>query len=114
MNANPAKNLPLIHSKYLYSAQKPEILSLMDAEILTDFERRWFPLSSRIFSVIRGRTMAIFGTAFRRGTTWKSSRNCFRSAKSWSSEQTPELGEEFAERASGKLRKAVPPRNSLS
>ena len=36
MNANPAKNLPLIHSKYLYvSAETGEILSLMDAEILT-------------------------------------------------------------------------------
>src|SRR5436309_13313652 len=36
MNGNPAKNLPLIHSKYLYvSAGTGEILSLMDAEFLT-------------------------------------------------------------------------------
>src|SRR5262249_49290849 len=36
MNGNPGKNLPLIHSKYLYvSAETGEVLSLMDAEILT-------------------------------------------------------------------------------
>ena len=36
MNQNPSKNLPLIHSVYVYvSADTGEVLSLMDAEFLT-------------------------------------------------------------------------------
>src|SRR5207302_3067304 len=64
MNGNPAKNLPLIHSKYLYvSAETGEILGLMDAEFLTGI--RTAVVSALVTDLLGksgGGTLAVFGT----------------------------------------------------
>jgi len=64
MSRNPEKNLPLIHASYLYvSAETGQVLSLMDAEVLTGL--RTAVTSALVTDLVGksgGRTMAIFGT----------------------------------------------------
>ena len=107
MNANPAKNLPLIHSKYLYvSAETGEILSLMDAEILTGL--RTAVVSALVTDLLGksgGRTMAIFGTGVQAWNHVEVFTKLFSIGEVLVYGLTPELGEEFAERVERKLRK---------
>ena len=64
MNNNPAKNLPLIHSVYLYvSAETGEILSLMDAEYLTSARTAVASaLATAQLNKAKGSVLGIFGT----------------------------------------------------
>ena len=107
MNANPAKNLPLIHSKYLYvSAETGEILSLMDAEILTGL--RTAVVSALVTDLLGksgGSTMAIFGTGVQAWNHVEVFTKLFSIGEVLVFGQTPELGEEFAERVERQLRK---------
>ncbi len=87
MNGNPAKNLPLIHSKYLYvSAGTGEILSLMDAEFLTALRT----------AVVSALVTDVLG---------KSGAKLFPIGEVLVFGQTPELSEQFAERVERQLRK---------
>ena len=64
MNENPSKNLPLIHSVYLYvSAETGEILSLMDAEYLTSARTAVASaLATAQLNKAGGSVLGIFGT----------------------------------------------------
>ena len=107
MNGNPAKNLPLLHSKYLYvSAETGEILSLMDAEYLTAL--RTAIVSSLVTDLLGksgGRTMAIFGTGMQAWHHVEVFVKLFEIGEVLVFGQTPELGEEFAVRVERQLRK---------
>lgn len=113
MNRNPAKNLPLIHSNYLYvSAETGEILSLMDAEYLTGL--RTAVVSALVTDLIGksgGGTMAIFGTGVQAWYHVEVFTKLFSIGEVLVFGQTPELGEEFAERVERQLRK--PARRSV-
>jgi ornithine cyclodeaminase/alanine dehydrogenase-like protein (mu-crystallin family) len=107
MNANPAKNLPLIHSKYLYvSAETGEILSLMDAEVLTGL--RTAVVSALVTDLVGksgGRTMAIFGTGVQAWNHVEVFTKLFSIGEVLVFGLTPELAEAFAERVERQLRK---------
>jgi ornithine cyclodeaminase len=107
MNGNPAKNLPLIHSKYLYvSAETGEILSLMDAEFLTAL--RTAVVSALVTDLLGksgGRTMAVFGTGMQAWHHVEVFSKLFAIGEVLVFGQTPELGEQFAERVERQLRK---------
>ena len=107
MNGNPAKNLPLIHSKYLYfSAETGEILSLMDAEFLTGL--RTAVVSALVTDLLGksgARTMAIFGTGAQAWSHVEVFAQLFTIGEVLVFGLTPELGEEFAERVERQLRK---------
>ena len=107
MNANPAKNLPLLHSKYLYaSAETGEILSLMDAEFLTAL--RTAAVSALVTDLLGksgGRTMAVFGTGVQAWYHVEVFTKLFSIGEVLVFGQTPELGEQFAERIERQLRK---------
>ena len=107
MNGNPAKNLPLLHSKYLYvSAETGEILSLMDAEFLTAL--RTAAVSALVTDLLGksgGRTMAVFGTGVQAWYHVEVFTKLFSIGEVLVFGQTPELGEQFAERIERQLRK---------
>ncbi|PYS04016.1 MAG: hypothetical protein DMG16_03965 [Acidobacteria bacterium] len=107
MNGNPAKNLPLIHSKYLYfSAETGEILSLMDAEFLTGL--RTAVVSALVTDLLGksgARTMAVFGTGAQAWSHVEVFAQLFTIGEVLVFGLTPELGEEFAERVERQLRK---------
>jgi ornithine cyclodeaminase/alanine dehydrogenase-like protein (mu-crystallin family) len=107
MNGNPARNLPLIHSKYLYvSAETGEILSLMDAEFLTAL--RTAVVSALVTDVLgksSGRTMAIFGTGVQAWHHVEVFIKLFGVSEVLVFGLTQELSEEFAERVERQLRK---------
>src|SRR5438876_9104854 len=107
MNGNPAKNLPLIHSKYLYvSAGTGEILSLMDAELLTAL--RTAVVSALVTDVLGksdARTMAVFGTGVQAWSHVEMLTKLFPIGEVLVFGQTPELAEQFAERVERQLRK---------
>ena len=113
MNGNPAKNLPLIHSKYLYvSAGTGEILSLMDAEFLTAL--RTAVVSALVTDVLGksgARTMAVFGTGVQAWSHVEVFTKVFAIGEVLVFGQTPELSEQFAERVERQLRK--PSRRSI-
>jgi len=107
MNGNPAKNLPLIHSKYLYvSADTGEILSVMDAEFLTGL--RTAVVSALVTDLLGksgARTMAVFGTGAQAWSHVEVFAKLFAIGEVLVFGQTPELCEEFAERVERQLRK---------
>src|SRR5438105_2438593 len=107
MNGNPARNLPLIHSKYLYvSAETGEILSLMDAELLTAL--RTAAVSALVTDLLGksgGRTMAVFGTGVQAWSHVEVFTKLFSIGEVLVLGQTPELSEQFAERIERQLRK---------
>ncbi len=107
MSGNPAKNLPLIHSKYLYlSAETGETLSLMDAEYLTGV--RTAVVSALVTDLLGksgGRTMAIFGTGVQAWYHVEVFCKLFSIGEVLVFGQTPELSEEFAVRVERQLRK---------
>ena len=107
MNGNPAKNLPLLHSKYLYvSAETGEILSVMDAEFLTAL--RTAAVSALVTDLLGksgGRTMAVFGTGVQAWYHVEVFTKLFSIGEVLVFGQTPELGEQFAERIERQLRK---------
>jgi ornithine cyclodeaminase/alanine dehydrogenase-like protein (mu-crystallin family) len=107
MNGNPAKNLPLIHSKYLYvGADTGEVLSLMDAEFLTAL--RTAVVSALVTDLVGksgGRTMAIFGTGVQAWHHVEVFTKLFAIGEVLVFGLTPELSEQFAERVERQLRK---------
>ncbi|HYR45084.1 MAG TPA: ornithine cyclodeaminase family protein [Terriglobia bacterium] len=107
MHGNPAKNLPLLHSKYLYvSAETGEILSLMDGEFLTAL--RTATVSALVTDLVGksgGRTMAVFGTGAQAWYHVEVFAKLFSIGEVLVFGQTPELGEQFAERVERQLRK---------
>jgi ornithine cyclodeaminase len=107
MNANPQKNLPLIHSKYLYvSAENGEILSFMDADVLTGI--RTAVVSALVTDLLGksgGGTMAVFGTGIQAWHHVEVFTKLFEIREILVFGQTPELSEQFAERIERQLRK---------
>ncbi len=113
MERNPENNLPLIHSKYLYfSAETGEILSLMDAELLTGL--RTAVVSALVTDLLGksgGRTMAVFGTGVQAWHHVQVFAKLFTIGEVLVFGKTPELSEQFAERVERQLRK--PSRRSI-
>jgi ornithine cyclodeaminase/alanine dehydrogenase-like protein (mu-crystallin family) len=107
MNGNPAKNLPLIHSNYLYvSAETGEVLSLMDAEFLTGLRTSVVSaLVTDLLGKAEARTMAIFGTGVQAWYHVEVFTKLFSIGEVLVFGLTPELGEEFAVRIERQLRK---------
>ena len=107
MNGNPAKGLPLIHSKYLYvSAETGEILSLMDAEYLTGL--RTATVSALVTDLLGksgGRTLAVFGTGVQAWFHVEVFASLFTIGEVLVFGKTPERSEQFAERVERQLRK---------
>lgn len=64
MQDNPARNLPLIHTNYLYvSAETGQILAVMDAEYLTAMRTAaTSALVTELCNKHRATTLAVFGT----------------------------------------------------
>ncbi len=107
MSENPAKNLPLIHSKYLYvSAETGQIVSVMDAEHLTGL--RTAVVSALVTDLLGksgGRTVAIFGTGVQAWYHAEVFAKLFSIGEVLVFGRTPEQGERFAERVERQLRK---------
>jgi len=107
MNDNPARNLPLIHSKYLYlSAETGEIVSLMDAEYLTGL--RTAVVSALVTDLLGksgGQTLAIFGTGVQAWFHVETFNKLFGIGETLVFGRTPESSETFAERIERQLRK---------
>ena len=107
MSENPAKNLPLIHSKYLYvSAETGQIVSVMDAEHLTGL--RTAVVSALVTDLLGksgGRTVAIFGTGVQAWYHAEVFAKLFSIGEVLVFGHTPEQGERFAERVERQLRK---------
>src|SRR5207249_10542928 len=99
-----AKNLSLIHSKYLYfSAETGEILSLKDAEFITGL--RTAVVSAPVTDLhgkSGARTMAVFGTGAQAWSHVEVFAQLFTIGEVLVFGLTPELGEEFAEREIGR------------
>jgi ornithine cyclodeaminase/alanine dehydrogenase-like protein (mu-crystallin family) len=107
MQGNPAKNLPLLHSKYLYvSAETGEILSLMDGEFLTALRTATVSaLVTDLAGKSGGRTLAVYGTGVQAWYHVEVFTKLFSIGEVLVFGQTPELGEQFAERVERQLRK---------
>jgi len=107
MNSNPQRNLPLIHSKYLYvSAETGEILSLMDAEYLTGV--RTAVTSALVTDLIGksgGQALAVFGTGLQAWSHVEVFVRLFTIGEVLVFSRTREAGEKFAERVERQLRK---------
>jgi ornithine cyclodeaminase len=112
MSRNPEKKLPLIHSSYLYvSAETGQILSLMDAEILTAL--RTATTSALVADLVGksgGRTLAMFGTGVQAWSHVEVFAKLFPIGEVMVFGLTQELGEEFAARIERQLR--IPARNA--
>jgi ornithine cyclodeaminase/alanine dehydrogenase-like protein (mu-crystallin family) len=106
MNGNPAKNLPLIHSNYLYvSAETGEVLSLMDAEVLTGLRTAvTSALVTDLLGKSGGRTMAIFGTGYQAWSHVSAFVKLFSIGEVLVFGLTQELTEQFAVRIERELR----------
>jgi len=113
MSGNPARNLPLIHSDYMYvSAETGQVLSLMDAEVLTGM--RTAATSALVTDLIGksgGRTMAIFGTGIQAWWHVSAFVKLFSMGEVLVFGLTPELAEPFAVRIERELR--VPARRAV-
>lgn len=107
MSGNPAKELPLIHSKYLYvSADTGEILSMMDAEYMTGL--RTAVVSAIVTDLVGksgGTTMAVFGTGVQAWFHVEVFTALFSIGEVLVFGHTPEGSEPFAERVERQLRK---------
>ena len=113
MSRNPAKNLPLIHSNYLYvSAETGQIISLMDAEVLTGL--RTATTSALVADLVGksgGRILAMFGTGIQAWFHVEVFVKLFSIGEVLVYGLTPELAEEFAGRIERQLR--VPARRAV-
>jgi ornithine cyclodeaminase/alanine dehydrogenase-like protein (mu-crystallin family) len=109
MNENPARKLPLIHSKYIYlSAETGEILGLMDAEYLTGL--RTAVVSALVTDLVGksgGDTLAIFGTGVQAWFHAETFHKLFSIRETLVFGRTPESSEAFAERVERQLRKVA-------
>ena len=109
MNENRARNLPLIHSKYIYlNAETGEILSLMDAEYLTGL--RTAVVSALVTDLLGksgGDTLAIFGTGVQAWFHAETFHKLFSIRETLVFGRTPESSEAFAERLERQLRKVA-------
>jgi ornithine cyclodeaminase/alanine dehydrogenase-like protein (mu-crystallin family) len=107
MNENPARNLPLIHSTYLYlSAETGELLSLMDGEYLTAL--RTAVVSALVTDLLGrsgGGTLAVFGTGTQAWAHAEIFNKFFSFGETLVFGRTPQSSEEFAERIERQLRK---------
>ena len=113
MSRNPEKGLPLIHSNYLFvSAETGQVLSLMDAEVLTS-------LRTAVASAVAtshvgkdgGRVLAIFGTGVQAWEHVQVFTKLFGIREVLVFGLTPELSEEFAVRIERQLR--VPAKRAI-
>ncbi len=113
MSRNPVKNLPLIHSTYLYvSAETGQIQCLMDAELLTAL--RTATTSALVADMLGksgGRIMAIFGTGVQAWSHVDVFVKLFTIGEVLVYGLTPELSEEFAGRIERQLR--IPARRAV-
>jgi ornithine cyclodeaminase/alanine dehydrogenase-like protein (mu-crystallin family) len=107
MNSNPSKNLPLIHSNYLYvSAETGEVLSLMDAEVLTGLRTAvTSALVTDLLGKSDGRTMAIFGTGVQAWNHVSTFIKLFSIAEVLVYGLSEQLSEDFALRIERELRR---------
>jgi ornithine cyclodeaminase/alanine dehydrogenase-like protein (mu-crystallin family) len=107
MSGNPAKGLPLIHSKYLYvSAETGEILALMDAEYMTGLRTAVVSaLVTDLLGKAGGRTLAVFGTGIQAWFHVEVFTSLFTIGEVLVFGHTREKGEQFAERIERQLRK---------
>jgi ornithine cyclodeaminase/alanine dehydrogenase-like protein (mu-crystallin family) len=107
MGDNPAKNLPLIHSKYLYlNSETGEILSLMDAEYLTGLRTAVVSaLATELLDKSSGRTLAVFGTGVQAWFHVEVFDSLFGIGEILVFGRTPESSERFAVRVERQLRK---------
>ena len=107
MNGNPEKNLPLIHSTYLYaSPETGEILSLMDAEYMTGL--RTAAVSALVTDLLGksgAGTMAVFGTGAQAWYHVQVFTKLFDIGEVLVFAHTPRESEHFAERIERQLRK---------
>ena len=100
MSQNPSKNLPLIHSAYLYvSAETGEILSLMDAEYLTSARTAVASaLATEQLGKAGGKRLGIFGTGVQAWGHVQAFTSLFAISQIVLFPLTPELGAEFKAR----------------
>lgn len=107
MNRNPARGLPLIHSKYLYiSAETGEILSLMDGEYITGLRTAVVSaIATDLLGKSAGRTMAVFGTGVQAWFHAEVFTTLFTIGEILVFGRTREKSEQFAERVERRLRK---------
>jgi ornithine cyclodeaminase/alanine dehydrogenase-like protein (mu-crystallin family) len=107
MNENPKKNLPLIQSRYLYlSGRTGEVLSLMDAEVLTGV--RTAVVSALVTDLLGksgGGTLAVFGTGIQAWHHVEVFAKLFEIREVLVFGQKPALAEQFAERVERQIRK---------
>ena len=113
MNRNPQKNLPLVHSKYLYvSAGTGEIMSVMDADYLTGI--RTAVTSALVTDRVGksgGQVLAVFGTGLQAWSHVNVFTRLFAIGEVLVFSRTPEAGEKFAECVERQFRK--PSRNAI-
>lgn len=105
MSQNPAKNLPLIHSVYVYvNADTGEVLSLMDAEFLTSSRTAVASaLATAQVGKSGGRVFGIFGTGVQAWGHVQAFTTLFDIDEILIFSFTPELGAEFKSRLDGSL-----------
>ncbi len=105
MNQNPARNLPLIHSAYLYvSAETGEILGLMDAEYLTSARTAVASaLATDQLGKSGGSVLGMFGTGVQAFAHVQAFTTLFDIKEVLLFPLTPELGEEFKGRLEAAL-----------
>ena len=100
MSQNPSKNLPLIHSAYLYvSAETGEILSLMDAEYLTSARTAVASaLATEQLGKAGGKVLGMFGTGVQAWGHVQAFTSLFEISQILLFPLTPELGAGFKAR----------------
>jgi ornithine cyclodeaminase/alanine dehydrogenase-like protein (mu-crystallin family) len=107
MNENPEKRLPLLRSSYVYfSAETGEVLSFMDAALLTGM--RTAVVSALVTDLVQkssAGTMAVFGTGAQAWHHVEVFTKLFGVGEILVFGQTAESSEEFAERVERQLRK---------
>ncbi len=100
MNQNPSRNLPLIHSVYVYvNADTGEVLALMDAEFLTSARTAVASaLATDQVGKSVGRVFGIFGTGMQAWGHVEAFTTLFNIDEILIFSFTPELGTEFKNR----------------
>lgn len=106
MSQNPGKNLPLIHSNYLYaSAETGQIVSIMDAEFITAMRTAaTSAIATDRVSKSGGRVLAIFGTGVQAWSHAEVFAKLFTIGEILVFPRSPQAGERFAERIERQLR----------
>lgn len=105
MSQNPSKNLPLIHSAYLYvSAETGELLSLMDAEYLTSARTAVASaLATEQLGKAGGKVLGIFGTGVQAWGHIQAFTSLFEISQILLFPLTRELGAHFKARVEEQL-----------